>query len=165
MLMWEYGLVGAYIDLDETSIVPEPSGLIMKFTRDVFENKELTTSEFECLNDRLVDAHLVHEVWHEGEYVYYRMPIAENIREDVIAIIESRYTEVSPSYKMMVRTPVKVIPDWKENIGHYILLNNIPLGVVERHRILREMVEEEFDAPAPSDLFRKFSYELDVYIP
>jgi len=165
MLMWEYGFVNSYLELDETMIVPKPIALIVKFTKDVLENKNLTISEYHSLNDRLVSSSVVDSVWSTVDHVFYRMPMAINIIEDVIKIIDSKYTRVSSLYKKMATTPVKKLPDWPNNPGHMIMKYNMPAAILKRHKILREELEKEFGVRVSdvTDLFRKFSFEFDIY--
>lgn len=163
MLMWEYGLVTSYIELDETVLVPEPTNIIVKFTKDVLEDKKLTSGDFYSLNDRLVSSEFVQEVWTQGDHVYYRMAMATNIVDDVIKIIDSKFTQVSELYKKLIKTPVKRLPDWEQNMGHFILVNNIPLGILKKAPHIKEMLEDDLGVKVESDLFRKFDNQFDIY--
>ena len=164
MLMYEYGFVTSFIELDDSLVVPEPVSLVLKFTEDVLGNKRLVRSDYWSLNERL----LIHSTaWNQDDYIYYRLPIPKNIREDVIRIIDSKYTLVSDSYKKMVTTTAKNLPKWPENMGHFLLKNNTPLAVLKRHSTLRTMSEQEMGVRIDKsiDLVRKFNLELDVYCP
>ena len=168
MLIWEYGFLGAYIELDETIVVPEPVSLIIKFSMTVLKNLKLTKSEFYSLNERLTSSEFVSEVWTQGEQVFYKMPMAENIVRDVIKIMDSKFTEVGDFYKKAcnTRTHVKVLPSWPDNVGHFIMQHNLPLAVMLRHNTFKDMIMEELDVKVPpADLFRKFSLLFDVYSP
>lgn len=163
MLMWEYGLVQSYIELEPRSVVPEPKSLIVKFTREVLADKKLTSSEFHSLNDRLVSSEFVFDVWTDIDHVYYMLPMATNIVDDVIKIMDSKFTEVSNFYKKAILTPVRKLPSWEHNLGHFIMQHNIPAAVLKRHETLKNLTEEELGVKVVSDLFRKFSFEFDVY--
>lgn len=164
MLIYEYGFVTSFIELDDKLVVPEPVALVLKFTGEVLGNKYLVKSDYWSLNERL----LVHSsAWNHGGYIYYRLPVPDSIKGDIIKIIDSKYVLVSDHYKKMITTTAKNLPRWPENMGHFLLKNNIPLAVLKRHSTLRNMSEKEIGVRIDKsvDLVRKFNLELDIYCP
>lgn len=167
VLMFEYGFETCYIELLDTSIVPKPTALILKFRDEVLEDKNLTVSDFHSLNDRIVSSNIVKDVWRVEDDVYYRIPMAKNIYDDVVKIMQSDFTKVSSFYKKLVSCPVSTLPKWPHNRGQFIMKHNIPVAVLKKHASMKEMVEKDLGVWLKDDvdLFRKFSYEFDVYVP
>lgn len=166
MLMYEYGLEGAFLELDDSRVVPEPVSLIIKFKETVLDNLHITVSDFHSLNDRLLSSRYVTEVWPYQDWVFYKIPLADDVKPDIRHIIDSNYQKVSPLYRKNIVTPVRTLPKWPDNMGHFLLKYNIPLAVLKKHRMLREMTEEELGVHGVTgDLVRRFNLGLDVYIP
>lgn len=166
MLMYEYGLVSSFIELDETEILPKPSKFVIQFTDKVLDPWSLVKSDYYSLNERIL-MHSHTDVWPDGDKLYYKIPIPDNIVDDVTKIMESRYVLVSDEYRKMITTTTKQLPKWPENMGHFLLKYNIPLAVLKRHETLKLMSEQEIGVRIGEgiDLFRKFDFDLDIYTP
>lgn len=166
ILMFEYGLKSSYIETDN-SITMDPISLILEFSDEILKNKNLTASEYHSLNERIVSSPLVENVWVRGDSIFYRMPMAVNIYDDVLKIMNSDYSNVSDFYKKLVACPVDKVPKWPHNKGYFIMKNNIPVAVLKKHSTLRDLLEDELGVriEGTADLFRKFSYTADIYIP
>lgn len=168
MLMWEYGLQTSLINL-KSSIGYYPSGIVLRFSEEVMRNKKLTMSKYSCLNDRLCDSKDISNVWitldENKNYYNYQFDFSEFLQEQVLQIMESKYTKVDKTFINMVNVNTKTVPRWKHNLGYYIMINNIPKGVLLRHVHIKNLLEEVLDThiPESQDYLRKFNMEEDIY--
>ena len=146
-LALDYGLLGTYISKDLNN-------LHLIFDKELAtSNLNLTTASYENFIDRLIDSRHYHSTNNfintkNGKYsslLKVTMKIPGKYRPDIKMITKnSSYSKVSLSFKTAMKKIGKYVPETEHKVARYLVLENIPEGIVLKSNKLRTNIQKIF---------------------
>ena len=127
LIAYEYGLEKAYL-LRKGS--EDLNKLYVKFNEKVCQDLQLTDSNYYSLNERFIDSNYLSDVEYDENHIIYTLDIPTRFRSDIELIVEGKYSSVSKEYKSLLRVKQKHVPSWTNELGHYIVEENLPISIV-----------------------------------
>lgn len=113
------------------------------FDKDKCKNDlDITSKQYFNVIDLLVDSEYFFSVKHTNCFVIVELNFDKKYLDDIKMISEtSKYSKVSLDFKKAMEPISKSVPYMDECLMRYIIIKNIPLGIVSKGKKLKEYFE------------------------
>lgn len=140
LLFFEYGLINTCLNKDEML-------LYCIFNADtVLSDLRKTNGSYYSLSERIIDSKHFVFVERVDDLIVYCLRIPKEYYDDVELIVQSKYSELSKSYKNVLNIAQDYVPLTKHERAKYIVTQNIPYAIAVKGVQLREELQETLGA-------------------
>lgn len=165
-LVFEYGLLNTFLFRNQKFT----GELYLLFDKQKFTNNlGITRSKYFSMCELLLDSEYINTCELYNDYVLIGLKIPKKYHEDIGAIIRGKYTETSKEYKdeLYLKKRLTYIPDSVNEIGRYIIINDLAFAISIRSPHIKEELESVIGEVKGSvkEYYQDFNKDKENFVP